>query len=204
MRRGRHDDGRGDGAACGGDGRVDGSGGRLVEVLGARGLALGAAAGGRGRAGGDRGMGEDVGAGALAAGDGVRGAAATAAVLAHLALVGEAFLAMLFHGGVFELADGLVKHVAVGSEPAMVLDPLEAGAVDGVGLEHEGEELASVGGDVLGEGERGVDDVLVEEVNVVAVRVGGVVVKGKVAGEHGIEDDAAGPDVDGGADVGAL
>jgi len=109
-----------------------------------------------------------------------------------------------FDGARFEVVDRLVKEVGVRTKPRVLHDEAEVGAALGIWLEHDGQQVTGFGGDVVGEGQRGVDDVLVEQVDVVAVRVGGVVIKGEIAGEHGVEDDAAGPYIDGRADVGAF
>lgn len=50
----------------------------------------------------------------------------------------------------------------------------------------------------------GVDDVSIELVDVVAIRVGRIVVERKVAAQHRVEDDTTAPDVDGAPDVHAL
>jgi hypothetical protein len=81
---------------------------------------------------------------------------------------------------------------------------IEASAASGIGYEHHAEDVSRFGRDVLWEGKRGVDDVFVEQINVIAVRVGGVVIEGEVASEHGVQDDAAAPDVDCTADVEAF
>lgn len=70
--------------------------------------------------------------------------------------------------------------------------------------EHPKEKVSSRVGDVGGELEGGVEDVLVEEVDVVSVWVGWIVVEGEVARKHGVENHTATPDVDGRSDVGSI
>ena len=60
----------------------------------------------------------------------------------------------------------------------------------GIGDEHDGQEIPGFIGDVVGEGKGSVDDVLVEQVDVVAVRVGRVVIEGEVASEHSVQDNS--------------
>lgn len=103
-----------------------------------------------------------------------------------------------------ELVDRLVERRGVLAKPRVSSNVLDRAAVGWVGDEHLEEELSRLGGDPVGEGEGGVDDVLVEEVDIVAFRVGRIVVVGEVAGEHGVEDDAATPHVDRRSDVLAL
>jgi hypothetical protein len=81
---------------------------------------------------------------------------------------------------------------------------IKVGAAGRVGDKHHTEKISSLGGNVFWEGEGSANDVLVEKVDVVAIRIGRIVVKGEVAGEHGIENDATAPDVDGAADIEAF
>ena len=83
-------------------------------------------------------------------------------------------------------------------------DLVEGRALRGVRHEHAQEQGARLGGDIVGEGKRGGHNVLVQHIDIVAVRVRGVVVERQVAGEHGIQDHAARPHVDGRADVHAV
>ena len=62
----------------------------------------------------------------------------------------------------------------------MAHDGLNAGPVFRVGDEHKRQEIPRFGGDVVGERQWCVDDILVQQVNVVSVRVGRVVIEGKV------------------------
>jgi hypothetical protein len=56
----------------------------------------------------------------------------------------------------------------------------------------------------LQEGEQGVDGVLVEEVDVVTIGVGGVIVERKAPCQHGIEHNAVVLDIDNTANIVAL
>lgn len=47
--------------------------------------------------------------------------------------------------------------------------------------------------DVVGEGERRVNNVLVEKVDIIAVWIGGIVIEGEVARQYCVENYAAGP-----------
>lgn len=72
------------------------------------------------------------------------------------------------------------------AQPAVPGNFEKVGALTGIGDEDALQKIASMRGDVFGEGERGRDDILVEEVNVVAFGVGRIVVKRQVSGQHGI------------------
>ena len=54
---------------------------------------------------------------------------------------------------------------------------------------------------MFGKVESGTHDVFVEEADVVTVWVGWIVVVRQIPGQHGVEDDTTGPDIDGGPDV---
>ena len=86
----------------------------------------------------------------------------------------------------------------------MLHDNVETGSSGRIWDEHDAEEIAGLFGDVIGKGERGADNVLVQKIDVVAVWIGGVVVKRQVSGKHGIENDAAAPNINCAADVEAL
>jgi hypothetical protein len=64
----------------------------------------------------------------------------------------------------------------------------QIGSLSGVRDQDAAQEISSVRGDIFGEDKRGADDVLVEEVNVVAFGVGWIIVKGKVTCEHRVLD----------------
>jgi hypothetical protein len=55
-----------------------------------------------------------------------------------------------------------------------------------VGNKNTLEQVSCMRCNIFGEGERGRDDVFVEQVDVVALWIGWVVIEGEVAGEHGI------------------
>ena len=114
-----------------------------------------------------------------------------------------------FHGhahGVHECDDPLVGEDGVGADDYAVGSVLVCGLVVPLGLLELGdgvpgvwvdvedvpEHVLGVGGEHLGLLVLAAHDLLVEFVGV-------LVLKGEVAAEHGVEDDAAGPDVDAGA-----
>jgi len=124
---------------------------------------------------------------------------------------------VLLHGRPLELVDtppegGRCAHRSsdailgngISSEPRVVHYFLEAGAASGVRDEHHAKYVSRLRRDVVWEGKRGVDDVLIEEIDVVTVRVGRIVVKGEIASEHGVEDNPTAPDVNGTADIEAF
>jgi hypothetical protein len=86
----------------------------------------------------------------------------------------------------------------------MAHNAIKIGAAGRVRNEHHTEKISSIGRDVFREGERGADDVLVEKVDIVAIRIGRIVVERKVTSEHGIENDATAPNIDGAADIEAF
>lgn len=104
----------------------------------------------------------------------------------------------------FQRLDGPDKERAMRMKPWVRHHLGKGCSVNGVRNEHDGKQMSSFGRDVGRELERGVEDIAVKLVDVVAVRVCWVVVKGEVAREHGIEDDTTTPDVDGRTDVHAL
>jgi hypothetical protein len=135
----------------------------------------------------------------------------------HLFLIGEAFLLMLFHRRPLELLDVpaecggnsngrrvTIFGCSVRRKPRVLHDTLEAASAGGVRDEHHAEEVAGLSGDVLWKGKWGVDDILVEEVDVVTVGVGRVIVEWKIPRQHGVKDNAAAPDVNGTANIEAL
>ena len=79
----------------------------------------------------------------------------------------------------------------------MTLDAVEIATLGGVRHKHETQEISGLDGNVVGEGELGADDVLVEQVDIVTIWIGGIVIKGEVTCEHGVEDYTTRPDVDG-------
>ena len=99
---------------------------------------------------------------------------------------------------------GIVSGSSIGSKPRVYHYGFEAGAASRIRDEHHAEYVSGFCRDVLWEGERSVYDVFIEEVDVVAVGVGGVIVEREVASEHGVEDDTTAPDVDCTADVEAF
>ncbi len=86
----------------------------------------------------------------------------------HLLTVHLALLGLLLHGSSLEIVDRELEELAVVSEPAVLHDLLQRGAVRRVGDEHLGEQVSWLGGDVLGKGEGRSKNVLVEEVDVVS------------------------------------
>lgn len=100
-----------------------------------------------------------------------------------------------------EVLNRAVEQVRVASEPGVTRDVFKGAPLRRIGHEHLEQEVPRLSRNPFRERERGVDDVLVQQVDVVAVGVRRIVVKGQVSGQHGVQDDAARPDVDGAADV---
>jgi hypothetical protein len=71
-------------------------------------------------------------------------------------------------------------------QPAVTSDFEQIGALARVGDEDPLQKVSCVRCDVFGESERGRDDVLVQEVDVVTLGICWVVVEGQVAGQHGV------------------
>ena len=124
--------------------------------------------------------------------------------LPDLPLIICAFLGLLLLRHILVLLDAPPKEIGVRAEPFVRHDSLQVGAELRVRYEHLAEEVASLGGDVVWEGELGAQDILVEEVDVVSFRICGIVVEWEIAGQHRIQNNATGPDVDCRADVEAL
>jgi len=89
-------------------------------------------------------------------------------------------------------------------QPWMTHNGVQIGSPSGIGDEHEAQEVASFSGDVVGEGEGRVDDILVEEIDIVTIGVGRVVVEGEISCQHSVEDDTATPDINCASDVETL
>jgi hypothetical protein len=70
-------------------------------------------------------------------------------------------------------------------------DLKEIGTFSGVRNQNPSQEITGVRSDVFGEGQRRGDDVLVKEVDIVAVRVGWIVVERQIAREHGVLNKAS-------------
>lgn len=64
----------------------------------------------------------------------------------------------------------------------MAHDGLNTGPIFRVGDEHKRQQIPRFGGDVVGEGQWCVDDILVQQVNVVSVWVRRVVIEWKITG----------------------
>ena len=86
----------------------------------------------------------------------------------------------------------------------MVHDGLDISSVFGIGDEHERQEIPGLRRDVVGERQRGVDNILVQQVDVVSVGVGRVIVEGEVTGQHSVEDNTATPNIHGRSNVPAV
>ena len=71
-------------------------------------------------------------------------------------------------------------------QPTMTGDFEKVGSLSWVRNQYAAEKITSVRCDVLGKGEGGRDYVFVQEVNVVSLWVGRVVVEGQVTGKHRI------------------
>lgn len=74
--------------------------------------------------------------------------------------------------------------VGILAQPTVPGNLEEIGTFPGVGDKDSAEEVARMGGNVFGECERSVDDVLVQEVDVVALGVRRIIIEGKIACQH--------------------
>jgi len=101
----------------------------------------------------------------------------------------------------FEISDGHLEHRDVSPQPRMTHDVPESASLGRIGDEHPEEQVSRLGRDPIREGELSRSDVPIEEVDIVSIRIGGIVVVGKVAREHGVQDHSTGPDVDRASDI---
>jgi len=76
--------------------------------------------------------------------------------------------------------------VRVVAEPAVSGDLEQVRTLSRVGYENTFQKISSMRCYVFGKGERGGHNVLVQEVDVVALGVGWIIVEGQVAGKHGV------------------
>jgi hypothetical protein len=91
--------------------------------------------------------------------------------------------------GLGGIAGGDEAHdMCVVGQPAMTRDLEQICALSWVWDEYALEKVSCMRRDIFGESEWGGDDVLVEKVDVVTLRVRRVIVKGQVASQHGILD----------------
>ena len=77
-------------------------------------------------------------------------------------------------------------HVSVLAQPTMPGHLEQIGSLPWIGHEDSTQEVAGVRGHVFGKGEWSRDDVFIEEVDVVALRVGGIIVERQISSEHSI------------------
>jgi hypothetical protein len=119
----------------------------------------------------------------------------------HLPLIRQALHLVLIHRRVLKLVHGALEHMSIRGQPRVRHDRHERRAVRGVWDEHHREQVPRVRGDVVWERERRVHDVFVQQVYVVPIGIGGVVVEGEIPREHRVQNDAARPDVHRGPDV---
>ena len=78
----------------------------------------------------------------------------------------------------------------------MVHDSVDVSPFFRIGNKHEREEIPGLGGDIVGERRGSDDNILVEQVDIVLV-----VIKGEIAGEHSVQDNAATPNIHGRSNV---
>src|SRR5258706_12378766 len=107
-----------------------------------------------------------------------------------------AFLRLLLLRHILVLLDVPAKETGVRAEPFVRNDSLQVGAELRVGYEHLAEEIASLAGDVVWEGELRAEDALVEEVDVVSFRIRRLLVEWQVARKHPAPNNATGPHAD--------
>lgn len=128
-------------------------------------------------------------------------------------LVSEALLLMLFHGCPLEVSDRLAKgrwdaigarSSSVRCQPWVAHDGVKVSTTGWIWDQHQSQQIPGLGGDEVGEGQGRVDNVSVQEVDVVSVGIGWVIVEWEISSQHGIEDNTATPDVDSGANVHAF
>lgn len=88
-------------------------------------------------------------------------------------------------------AAGDMRHdVRILTQPAVASDFEEVGTFARIGNQDSSQEVTGVRGDIFGESEGRSDDVLVKEVDIVAVRVGWVIIERQIACEHGVLNEA--------------
>jgi hypothetical protein len=97
--------------------------------------------------------------------------------------------------------DGALKERVMRLQPQVLLNLGNGTTVLRVGNKHHEEQVLDNIRHVFWEVEGGAHNILVEEVDVVTVRVCGVVIIRKVAGNHGVQDDTTRPNIDSGTDV---
>jgi hypothetical protein len=89
--------------------------------------------------------------------------------------------------GFGSIASGDEAHnMSVVCQPAVTRDLEQIRTLSWVGHQYALEQISCVGCDVFGEGEWSGNNVLVEKVDVIALRVGWVVVEGQVTCQHGV------------------
>jgi hypothetical protein len=79
-----------------------------------------------------------------------------------------------------------LDHVSIFAQPTMPGNFKEVSTFSRIWDQYPSEQIAGVRCDIFGECERSVDDVFVEQVDVVAFGVCGIVVKREIACQHGI------------------
>lgn len=107
-------------------------------------------------------------------------------VLSHLPLIRQPLLVVLLHCSSFEIVDLFAEKMRIWGQPVVFHDGGEISATGRVRDEHHGKEVAGIFGDILGERERSVNNVLVEKVYVITIRVCGIVIEWKVTCKHGV------------------
>lgn len=83
----------------------------------------------------------------------------------------------------------------------MTLDVTDGATSCGVRDKHPSQEIPSIGTNGWGEDKGRGEDVLVELIDVITIRICRVIIIGEVTSEHGVEDDTTGPDIDSGTHV---
>ena len=122
-------------------------------------------------------------------------------LLEHLLAVSLALLVLLLDRGMLQLAHREAEQVAVWREPWMCHDLVQRRTLRRVWHEHACKQRARLWADIVRKRQRRRHNVLVQHIDVVAVRVRGIVVKRQVAGEHRVQDHTARPHVDGRTDI---
>ena len=104
----------------------------------------------------------------------------------HLALVLESLLALLLECNSFHILDASFEKMGPWFQPYVLHDRREVGPFDRIRDQHLLKKITGFEGNVIGERQLGADDVFVEQVDVVPIRIRGIIVKGQVSSQHGV------------------
>ncbi len=122
-------------------------------------------------------------------------------LLLHLTLISKALHLVLLHCHPLQILYTPFEKMRVRSKPGVRHDHVQSRTSNRIWDEHQGQQLASFRGNVVRKGQGRVHDVSVQQIDVVTIRICGVIVEGKISCEHGVEDNSARPDIDRGTNV---